>query len=302
MKLVMLRGLPGSGKSTLSKEIMQKGGNYIRCNRDLLREMLHHGKWSGRNEGIVIDFEIAIAKKALSLGINVLIDDCNFGQRNKDRWSTIANECGASFEIKTTTDTPVEVCIDRDALREKKVGAHVIKKMALEHMDYLKGQKVLCCDIDGTIADITHRLQYARGETKNWDTFFSLIHLDTPRWEVLKRVYEIVDEHKAKLIFVSARPETYRAQTQLWMQAYGIEGYELLIMREANDKRPDTEVKTEIYNRYLKNLDIVAVFDDRPQVIVNTWTPLVGKNKVIDVGNNDAFKDEREALNYSTNS
>ena len=53
----MLRGISGSGKSTRAKELMLEHGNLVRINRDLLREMLHFGKWSGKNEGLVVDVE-----------------------------------------------------------------------------------------------------------------------------------------------------------------------------------------------------------------------------------------------------
>jgi membrane protease subunit (stomatin/prohibitin family) len=44
--------------------------------------------------------------------------------------------------------------------------------MALERLDYMKGQKVIICDLDGTLCDCEHRRHFTQGEEKNWDKFF----------------------------------------------------------------------------------------------------------------------------------
>ena len=62
--------------------------------------------------------------------------------------------------------------------------------------------------------------------------------------------------------------------------------YFVLIMRDAHDKRPDVMVKQEIYDKYLKKLNIWKVFDDRPSVI-KMWR----ENGLLveDVGNGEEF-------------
>jgi hypothetical protein len=57
-------------------------------------------------------------------------------------------------------------------------------------------------------------------------------------------------------------------------------------MRRKGDKRQDTDVKSDIYNRYLKQYDIVRVFDDRPSVI-RMWREK--GLEVEDVGNGEEF-------------
>ena len=51
-KLLMLRGLPASGKSTYAKELADKG--WIRVNKDDLRAMLNNSNWSKGNEKRVL--------------------------------------------------------------------------------------------------------------------------------------------------------------------------------------------------------------------------------------------------------
>lgn len=268
-KLLVLSGLPASGKSTYAEETVAQG-NWVRLNRDLLRTMLHFKKWSGRHEGITVDCEKALTRALLTLGHNVVIDDCNLNPKNKETWSTIAKECGASFEHKHI-DTSWEECVVRDIGREKKVGKHIILNMALQYglyrPDLLKStdQGITCVDIDGTLADCTHRLQYAKGDTKDWKKFFDGIPHDTLRTEVAERV-DMCRQAGHPIILVSARPEDYRATTEQWLKDNGIE-YETLIMRRSGDKRDDVDVKQDIYERYLKKYHIVTWFDDRPKVI-----------------------------------
>jgi hypothetical protein len=182
-------------------------------------------------------------------------------------------------------DTSYSQCIARDIEREKRVGSHVITDMAFRY-NYLGLKKIVVCDIDGTVADLSHRLQYAKGPEKNWDTFFSLLDGDTPRRDIYAQVRELADREGADLVFVTARPEKYREATRNWLIKHDHGKFVHIIMRRDNDKRVDTEVKEDIYNQYLKQYEIVGVFDDRPSVI-RMWQ----RNglDVIDCGNGEEF-------------
>lgn len=275
-KMYIMKGLPASGKSTKAKEICERDGNTVRINKDLLRTMLHFDKFNHIKESHTRDAARKLADWYLANGVNVIIDDTNLNEGTVQSWKDLAKIHNAHIEYVDLTDVPVSECLYRDQFREKKVGNHVIQKMAMQQLGWLKGKNVVICDLDGTICDITHRLHYGKGETKNWDLFFAGIKDDTPRREVLDMVSRTCVENDAHLIFVSARPETYRKESQYWIvhntfpldYVYLTEhnGW-LLIMRDAHDKRPDTEVKSDIYEKYLKHLNIVKVFDDRPSVI-----------------------------------
>ena len=283
-KLIIMQGLPASGKSTRAEELLREDGNAVRVNRDLLRTMLHFDKFTGKNEGLTKDAARTLARLFLEKGINVIIDDTNLHAGTVQSWVDLAKETDSKIQYERLT-TPVETCLERDEKRQKRVGKHVIQKMALQHMEYLKGEKVVICDMDGTLADPTHRLKYAKGEEKNWDHFFALAALDTPRKDVIEQAAKIKRDSGARLMIVSARPEKYRNDTLGWLAGQGISP-DILIMREDNDKRQDTEVKADIFDKYLKNLAIVALFDDRPSVI-RMWREK-GVN-VIDVGKGIEF-------------
>ena len=277
-KLTINIGLPASGKSTESEKKILADGNTVRINKDLLRTMLHFDKFTGRNEGLTRAAGRALAKFYLANGTNVITDDTNLNPSTKQSWVDLAKECEAKVEYLDMTHISVAECIERDANRAKKVGANVIYKMALQHLNYMKGDKVIICDLDGTLCDIEHRRHFVAQTPKDWKGFFEGISEDTLREEVAEMV------RSKNVLFVSARPENYRKETEDWLRKHGF--INMLIMREAGDKRPDTEVKSDIYDKYLKNLDIVEVIDDRPCVI-KMWQEK--GLKVTDVGNGIDF-------------
>lgn len=282
-----MRGLPASGKSSKAKEMIKGGGEFFRVNRDLLREMLHCNVWTGKREGITIDAAQMLVANILTQGKNVIVDDTNLGDKHIEMWKMMAQNFGAKFEVvDMMKDTTVEQCIERDMDRIDKpaVGRAVIMNMAIQygHTDL---KKIVVCDIDGTVADCSHRQHHVRGDKKDWKEFFATMDKDTPRMDVYKNALNDAEANDAQLLFVSARPEDYREVTEQWLRDNGMEHYHL-IMRRKGDKRPDTDVKFDIYKQYLKQFDIVKVIDDRPAVI-RMWQEQ--GLEVEDVGNGEEF-------------
>lgn len=283
-KLVMMRGLPASGKSTRAKEIVDGGGNFIRVNRDLLREMLHFSKWSGKNEGITETAERALVRGFLRGGANLVVDDCNLGDKHLQMWKGVAEEEGAKFEM-VEMDTPPQECVVRDASREKKVGRDVIMRMAMQYQRAEFPNGIIVCDVDGTIADINHRVPILyNGETdrtkfkdyagkKNWKDFFAQMSNDVLRQDVADKLIKDAEEANASIVFVSARGMEWEKETVEWLDKNLPFKYTTIIMRQQGDRRDDEIVKREIYERFLKHYKIVKVFDDRPRV-VRMWKEL----------------------------
>ena len=274
-KLTILIGLPSSGKSTRSAELV-KQGNMVRVNWDLLREMMHFSKFTGLNEKITQGVSWNIVRGLLKKGTNVVIDNCNLNPGTLQSWVDLAEECNAKIQYERI-DTPVDECIRRDRIRREKgerfVGDHVIMGMALQYglwrpdlfVDTIDKKGIVCVDLDGTLADCSHRLHFAKGETKDWKKFFEGIPEDSVRNEVAVQV----DEYRQAghpIILVSARPEDHRETTEAWLRRYSIK-YDTLLMRRSGDMRDDVETKQEIYDKYLKKYKVEVWFDDRPKVI-----------------------------------
>lgn len=292
-KIVILQGLPASGKSTRAKEIRDEG-NSVRINKDLLRKMLHFDKWTGKNEDQTRHASLVLAKYFLSQNISVIIDDTNFNEGTIQSWKNLAAECDAKIQYERM-DTPVDECLKRDASRfidGTSVGAHVILGMALQYNLYPKPENgFVLCDLDGTLCDIRHRLPFVKvtdGEKKDWKAFFDAIADDGINLGVMDMVLRY-EEQGHQIFFVSARPDNYRDATENWLAA-AFKGYvphRAVFMRHAGDRRPDTEVKKDMYERLFKDkYPIEAIIDDRPSVI-RMWRDQ-GLN-VIDVGSGVEF-------------
>ncbi len=132
-KFIILRGLPGSGKTTYAKNYIINNENTIRINRYDLRKMLGC-KWSRDFKNTVKNIEITIAKKAIVEGYNIIIDDTNISKSTVQMWeeiatSPMATEQDYEFVIIDFFDVDVKECIRRDYIREKSVGKEVINKM-----------------------------------------------------------------------------------------------------------------------------------------------------------------------------
>lgn len=283
-KLIILKGLPACGKSTRAEQILREDGNTIRLNKDLAREMLHMGKFTGRNESLTRDAVRALAEMYLKKKINVIVDDTNLNPGTMQSWKDLAKDT-AKVEVIDMTDVPVEVCVMRDSERTKSVGGTVIKNMALRYgLKSFSAGSVVLCDIDGTIADTTHRLHYVNppeGEKKDWKGFFSEMANDIVRLDVQKILVDLYNQGFT-IIFLSARPDSYKDVTLKWLADKNLSFAYTLIMRQSHDKRPDTEVKADMLNLHFPDKGVIhTIIDDRPSVI-RMWKEM-GLN-VIDVG------------------
>lgn len=281
-QLIILQGLPASGKSTRAKELTEQG--YTRVNKDLLRTMLHFDEFSRRNEAITHNMSYLIVENLLKSGVKVVIDDTNLNPKTLNKWTHLADSLLIPYKVETMK-THWLTCVERDMARDKQVGKDVILSMALRYQGALDGKEVIICDIDGTIASVEHRRGYLVGDRKDWKGFFSNMQYDPFRKEVWKQVLEEKKKHNASVVFVSGRPEDYRDVTSKWLQD-NTEYSGPLLMRSKGDSRDDTVVKKEIYERYLANTKVVKVFDDRPKVI-RMWRE-IGLD-VVDVGDGIEF-------------
>ena len=131
---------------------------------------------------------------------------------------------------------------------------------------------VYIVDIDGTLADLSHRLHFIQSDPKEWDAFYDACDEDKPIWGVISVIQALTDARYA-IVFVTGRPERVRNETNKWLRYNGllINTQTLtrhpLIMRADGDHRPDTEVKKELVEKLIADgYRIAGVFEDRPSV------------------------------------
>lgn len=126
VKLILLVGIPGSGKTTYAeKYIKQHGGLHL--SSDLIRKELYGDESIQGNPSEVFSLMQSRAVEALNNGTSVVYDATNITR--KDRANIIV-VCPKFVKIEAHVIwAPIETCIDRDAKRERTVGTAVIDKM-----------------------------------------------------------------------------------------------------------------------------------------------------------------------------
>lgn len=125
--LKILKGLPGSGKSTIANELAKKGWKVVE--KDRLRKTI-----SG--EKAIIQARDDLIRSWLMKGKNVVCSDTNLHPKHIPHLASIGKECHADIEVELV-DVPLDECIRRDSLRECPIGKRAIHSM---NTRYLKSE------------------------------------------------------------------------------------------------------------------------------------------------------------------
>lgn len=279
-QLVIMRGLPASGKSTLADS---KYKNHYYVSRDMMREQLGLDTYLGtpEQESTITKIEEQTVRLALKGGFDVVVDDMNLRVRYVKRWKQIATDCGAEFVMEDLTDTPLSACLARNEARGLKVPQELIEKL---HQRFVQGQpyplvytqsdtfrppyepvedapKAFLVDIDGTIA--SHE-----GVRGPYDTSKYSLDNVVPQVRTVLRALCAMGYYP---IFCSGRSDDFRAVTAAWLRSHtGLYDFGL-VMRPSGDTREDSIVKYELFDRYIReHYNVLLVLDDRARV-VDMW-------------------------------
>lgn len=131
---------------------------------------------------------------------------------------------------------------------------------------------LIVCDIDGTISDCRHRQHLAAAG--DWEAFHAVLHLDPPH-PVVCMTLNLLLRQRAKLIFLTGRPEEYRQETIDWLRhdadMHLGEEYLDLLMRPKGDYRRDVDVKLDLLLQCeeIQKCDKgnILILDDRDAVV-----------------------------------
>lgn len=131
-------------------------------------------------------------------------------------------------------------------------------------------RKAALFDIDGTLADLSHRKHYIDNGKKDWSNFLKNVKDDSPIEQTIYLNRLISFRGDMPVILASGRSEDEREDTVNWLAANSVV-YEKLYMRAAKDWRADHIIKREILDQIrLDGYDPWIVFDDR-QGVVDMW-------------------------------
>lgn len=127
-------------------------------------------------------------------------------------------------------------------------------------------------DLDGTLADASHRLHHITDKPKNWPAFFEACLGDSVI-EPIAKIARLMLANAYPIAYVTGRSEHYMTQTVEWLTKNYLwyAPQTTIFMRSIGDKRPDEVVKPEL----IKQLPypVTAIFEDRTRV-VQKWREL----------------------------
>lgn len=307
----ILKGCPGSGKSTVAaKMIAKEPGRFIRINRDDLRQMAvgpgnnPHARDLEREE-FIREMKNELLRQALADGYDVILDDTHLVPMTVKKLHQVCAAIGDVKVIEKGINVPVDECIARDAKREgyAHVGEKIIRDMA-RGAGLDKGRKLsdketyyepradsfkvvvqdetlpkaIMCDLDGTLALIEGRSPY---DATDCDI------KDRPNWPVIQTVLAM-HAQGVKIIFMSGRDVKYRPETERFIEKYcreidlkswGPNGrvipYELHMRGELDltklDQRKDSIIKQELFDAHIAGKYNVLFVLDDRDQVCKLW-------------------------------
>lgn len=125
-------------------------------------------------------------------------------------------------------------------------------------------------DLDGTLADIRHRVHHVRGPGRpDWDAFFAECVNDSPNEPVLESLVAHMNAgHRVEIW--SARSDKVRVETEEWLMRCGLDPWLLAHMRADGDNTPDVELKRSWLHELHPDERPDLIYDDR-QRVVDMW-------------------------------
>ncbi len=122
-------------------------------------------------------------------------------------------------------------------------------------------------DLDGTLADIDHRLHFVQNGNKDWDGFYAACVDDKPKAAIIELAL-MCDDAGHEIIISSGRSENVRAQTEAWLEKHGV-NYATLLMRPDACFVPDQALKKAWLDQGLLGAkeEILFVVEDRDRMV-----------------------------------
>ena len=285
LKILVLQGVPASGKSTFAKSLVLKDKSYVIVSRDAIREA--RGEyWIPEHEDYISDIEEFEIRSAIKHNLNPIIDATNLNPKTIAKWKNLAEELNVNIEFKMF-EIDFATALERDSKRERSVGKKVLERFFRDYFpDQLKAyytddrlkepfypyndekEDCIIVDLDGTVCLHNGRSPYD----------LTRISEDIPNYPLVRFLQELIcNKH---IIFLSGREGTdqCRQDTINWLTKNICSsdfGYKWeLLMRDKNNFEPDEVIKERIFHKEIEpKYSVLAIFDDRDKV-VKMWRSL----------------------------
>lgn len=286
-KILLLVGIPASGKTTWKEKFLFQNDNYVSVTRDDFRYMLRNSGWlEPKGEKLVTELVEQAIIRAINSKYNVIVDQTNVNIKTLVPFVEFCEKLAdVEFQI---FDIPYDVAVERDLKRKNSVGEIVIEKMYQNYLNLFESNfdfstrkkkpliieniewdinnplpKAVIYDVDGTLAHNNGKRGYF-----NWNK----VYVDVVD-EKVRETLNVFKNSGYKIIIVTGRDGSCEELTKNWLKTNNIH-FDQFFMRQEDDFRKDTVIKKEIYNNHIKdNFNILGVFDDREKV-VSMWREL----------------------------
>ena len=269
MKVIFTVGLPASGKSTWAINFCKKNKDWVRVNRDDLRNM--RGEyWIPKQEDMITHWHDFIVLSALKNGKNVIVDNVNLNKKYRNQLCDLISEKypNTTFELEKFTHISLEECIKRDKLRANSVGEDVIRKMykkyfpnSVNNVVYEEDKTLPHCvifDVDGTLAKMHNRGPY------DWDRVGDdLVN------ESIFKLNQYIGEYQGNLsIFIfTGRDGCCFEETKKWLDFNGV-FYDDIFIRPRGNLEKDSIIKKRMFEQNIRGKFYCQFWvDDRLQVV-----------------------------------
>ena len=288
-KIVFLRGIPGSGKSTYARDLVTREG-YTRVNLDAIRAMLGL-EYSPEAEKMAKQVHDSVVLRAMKAGHDVVIDNTHINDATPKSVITMLWENGLDVEYDLVDiQESLEECVRRNQERarrpSKNDSAEVPYEVITRMHSQLEGRRkagnlwtiegitsklpkiekyvpnyrlpvAVVIDIDGTLAE-HHRSPYDYDQLAT-DGIYDDVSF------VIDAI--AASGQREMIILCSGRPDDYREATEGWLDEASIP-YDHLFMRASGDDRRDSVIKLEIFNREIRDkYNVLFCIDDRDRVV-----------------------------------
>ncbi len=269
-KLIICRGIQGSGKSSFAKQWCHEDPEHrVRFNNDDIRNMLGD-YWVPSRENIVKSLYYKFLDSAMSKGYDIVIDNMNLNSKTVDEIRAEIDSFNEGiwdwkYELEFKDFfIPVEECIRRDAMRPNPIGEKVIRQTWKRYRDFIIHEEIMAAkaktlvqdtnlpaaiivDMDATVClNISGRPFYGEGASEGMLT-------DEPITPILELIRNFCDNYPAQLIILTGREDTseIRKATEEWLENNFLHP-NMLLMRPANSFIAGPICKKKLYEDNIK--------------------------------------------------
>jgi predicted kinase len=110
-RLIIVCGLPGSGKTTLAKQLEERL-HAVRLSADDWMEALAINLWDEQSRARIESLQWKVAQQLLRQGLVVIIEWGTWGRSERDALRTRARELGAAVELRYVKK-PIDALFER---------------------------------------------------------------------------------------------------------------------------------------------------------------------------------------------